>query len=810
MPSVRLERLLASTALVALLATAGNSAALAGSPGKQGLQVAQAATAATVATGAEDNPAKADSDGDSTPAAAAPADSTDDATPAAPAADAPEESQPADASPAASGSDQDSATPAAPAAATPAARGSDQDAAAPAAPAAAAPAASGSDQDSTAPAAATPAASGSDQDSTAPAAATPAASGSDQDAAAPAASGSGQDAAAPAAPAAATPAASATDKDSTTPAAATPVDAKAKDGVAPAQSAASEIDTAIAQQLRTLADGKFDHVISGKKERTSIDAFYAARNYAPLWLTDGKVNARAIAATAYLDQVDTDGLDPADYPVPDFAALTDPRALAEAELKLTASVVTYAHHAAIGRVHWSRVSGDISYEQKAPEPADVLAAMAAAADVGAALDAYEPHYPAYLALKAKLAEIRAGKAASAKTSIANGPTLRVGMNDARVPRLRERLGLPAATDTTYDQTLAEAVKRFQSEHDLKATGTLTAFTVEALNGRVPDRPADIIIANMERWRWMPHDLGKTFVIVNLPDYMLHVMHDGKEVWKTRIVIGKPNLPTPIMSAEMKYITINPTWNVPPSIVAREYMPALQQDPTVLERMGLTVTRNPDGTVHIAQPPGDHNALGRVRFNFPNKFLVYQHDTPDKYLFAYAKRAFSHGCMRVQDPVKYADVLLSLVRPGQGYTEDRIRRMFGNTEQDIQFPSFIPVHLTYQTAFVDDAGNLEFRDDIYGRDKALLAILKSSDERKVADIPIERRENTVRREALAMPDSPLWGGRSFFGGPADGGGGFFSRLFGPPPAPVPQVQRRTRKTKTAQAAHPNREPSRSQQ
>ena len=141
----------------------------------------------------------------------------------------------------------------------------------------------------------------------------------------------------------------------------------------------------------------------------------------------------------------------------------------------------------------------------------------------------------------------------------------------------------------------------------------------------------------------------------------------------------------------------------------------------MDRMGLRVDHNPDGTVHIWQPPGDKNALGRIRFNFPNKFLVYQHDTPDKYMFAYDKRAFSHGCMRVLDPPKYAEVLLSLVRPGDGYTIDRIKKMYGPNEINIDFPTFIPVHLTYQTAFVDDDGKLEFREDIYGRDKALLAI-----------------------------------------------------------------------------------------
>jgi murein L,D-transpeptidase YcbB/YkuD len=546
-----------------------------------------------------------------------------------------------------------------------------------------------------------------------------------------------------------------------------------------------DANAAVTEQLRDLANGKFDRIVGGKKERAATDAFYASRNYAPLWITAGKPNARASSAIAYLGQVGADGLDPADYPVPNLSSLDDPASLAEAELKLSTSVLTYAHHAQVGRVHWTRVSGDIFYDQKAPAPAEVLAAMADAKDIGETLAGYEPSDPAYLALKAKLAELRAGKDEPGAAPIPTGPALKLGMQDERVPQLRERLGIHGGDGTTFDKALAEAVKKFQQDRELKVSGLLTPATVEALNGRAPDRPIDTILANMERWRWMPHDLGKTYVIVNLPDFTLRVMHDGKQVWKTKIVDGKPNMPTPIMSAEMKYITVNPTWNVPPSIVAREYMPVLPQYPSALERIGLSVSTNPDGTVHISQPPGERNALGRLRFNFPNKFLVYQHDTPEKHLFALDKRAFSHGCMRVQDPVKYAEVLLSLVRPRDNYTEDRIRKMFGTSEVDIQFPTFLPVHLTYQTAFVDEDGKLEFRDDVYGRDKALLAILKS-DERKVSDTPVARQENSVRREALAMPDGPMWG---------RGGGNFFSRLFGSPvvqpaPAPAPAARKRS--------------------
>ncbi|MGB8632128.1 MAG: L,D-transpeptidase family protein [Xanthobacteraceae bacterium] len=569
----------------------------------------------------------------------------------------------------------------------------------------------------------------------------------------------------------------------------TPTPAPAANSDQPAAASSVDADTAVAGQLHDLANGRFENIIGDAKERTAVDAFYSGHNYAPLWITDGKPNARAKAAIAYLGQVAADGLDPSDYPVPNFDSLTDPTTLAEAEINLTASVVKYARHAQIGRVHWSRVSGDISYDQSAPDPSEVLSALAGANDVGEALDAYEPHAAGYLALKAKLAEIRAGQRDADKAQIPNGPPLKIGMQDERVPLLRSRLDMADDASTTFDKVLADAVKKFQQAHRLKSTGALDAATVEALNGRQPDRQTDIIIANMERWRWMPHDLGSTYVVVNIPDYTLHVIREGKQVWMTKIVVGKPSTPTPLMTAQMKSITVNPTWNIPQSIAAAEYLPLLQQDPTILQRMGLNVSYNPDGTIHLSQPPGEQNALGQIRFNFPNKFLVYQHDSNQKYLFGKDQRDDSHGCMRVQDPLKYAEVLLSIVRPGEGYTEDRIHRMFGNNEINIQFPTSIPVHLTYQTAFVDDAGRLEFREDIYGRDRALLAVLKGP-EAKVADIPVEHRESTAaaHRPPVALSSSPWggWAGRGY-----GGGFNFFSRLFGgpsAPPAPVPRQHR----------------------
>lgn len=544
------------------------------------------------------------------------------------------------------------------------------------------------------------------------------------------------------------------------PAAAAPAAAPAAPAAAPKEIAATPpapLDP-VAEKLRDLLAGKIERLIDRKIERKPIETFYAARNFAPLWIDSGVASARAKAVIARLQQADSDGLDLSDYPIPDFAAASTPDALAEAEIRLTSTVLTYARHAQIGRVHYSRVSADIDYKLVPPEPAEVLGKMAEAKDAGEALGSYNPPHEGYRLLREKLAEARGRTGDSGPARIAAGPVLKVGMQDARVPLLRERLGLSADEDNkTYDKPLAEAVKKFQRSHDLAGTGTLNGATIDALNGPRRGRDADVIIANMERWRWLPRELGKDYVMVNIPDYTLKVVHKDAVIWRTRVVVGKPSMPTPLLSETMKYITVNPTWNVPPSIVQNEYLPALQQDPTALERIGLKVEYNRDGTVHIFQPPGDRNALGRIRFNFPNKFLVYQHDTPDKYLFAHDKRAYSHGCMRVQDPVKYAQVLLSLELPHEGYTEERIHRMFGSGEKDISFPAPLPVHLTYQTAYVDEAGKLVIREDIYGRDARLLAQLRG-DERRFADIAIEHHQST-RHAPVRMQRPTTF---SFFG------------------------------------------------
>jgi murein L,D-transpeptidase YcbB/YkuD len=504
-------------------------------------------------------------------------------------------------------------------------------------------------------------------------------------------------------------------------------------------------DRAVAEKIRDLLTVKTDKLFANKRERAAVESFYQARHLAPLWLDKGVENGRAHAVITRLKNADADGLDLNDYNTPTFAGLS-PDALAEAELKLTQAVLTYARHLQAGRFPYSRVSLNIELPQAPPDPAEVLAKIGEAANAGTALDDFSPPHEGYRQLKAMLAQMR-GKAAPAK-EIADGPLLKLNakmpMEDPRVPLLRERLGLGGnASDLKYDAKIAEAVKKFQHANELPVTGNLDPRTIKELNGPSHDKQIETVISNMERWRWYPRDLGASSVIVNLPDFSLHVTHNGTQIWTTRIVIGKPEMPTPLLSETMKFITINPTWNVPPSIVNNEYMPWLQRDPAALERMGLRVIYNRDGSVHIYQPPGEANALGRIRFNFPNRFLVYQHDTPDKHMFAHDVRAYSHGCMRVQDPAKYAEVLLNIARPNENWTADKIKRMFGTGEQDIQLPAQIWVLLTYQNAFVDEAGKLQIRRDIYNIDSRTLAAIKT--ERGMIEPPQERKRE---QEAVA--------------------------------------------------------------
>jgi L,D-transpeptidase YcbB len=561
-------------------------------------------------------------------------------------------------------------------------------------------------------------------------------------------------------------------------------------------------DQPVADKLREMLSAKSLRYFDRKTERTAVEKFYTAREFAPLWTQGGTLTASGKGVIARLKDAASEGLNASDYPLPDFAVATTPDSLAEAELKLSAGVLDYARQAQSGRMHWSQVSGDIQYPEHPTDATEVLANVTGANDASAALAGYNPPHKLYRELKAKLAELR-GQGNGPVIQIAEGPALKftparkkqpaVEMEDARVPELRAKLGITEnAHDTRYDARVAEAVRRFQEGAELKPTGILDDRTVNALNSPKRDRQIDTVIVNMERLRWLPRQLGapslgNAYVILNIPDFTLRVMQNGAPLWTTKVVTGKPGThATPMLTETMKFITVNPTWNVPPSIIYNEYLPALQQDPTVLDRMGLRLERARDGSIHISQPPGEANALGRIRFNFPNKFLVYQHDTPDKHLFAKEERAFSHGCMRVQNPDHYAATLLNITMPNEHYTPEKIRSMYGRSEIDIKFPTPIPVNITYQTAFVDDAGKLQLRKDLYGRDAAMLALLRNSRNRDLENVVAHSQPNYARPTGNLPTGVNFASDNSYYSSGYSSGPSFFERLFGPPtpPAPIP--------------------------
>jgi murein L,D-transpeptidase YcbB/YkuD len=474
-----------------------------------------------------------------------------------------------------------------------------------------------------------------------------------------------------------------------------------------------------ASKLQELVIGSLSSFVDRKPEQAAAESFYQARNYQPIWTGSPEALKRAEGAIAFLRNVRSEGLEPRDYPTPDLSGNLSEEQAAKAELQLTGAILRYARHASSGRVSYTRVSASILYPDHAADPAEVLNKVASAQDMNAVLQSFEPQQPGFVALKAALAK---------------------------------ELAAPQ-DDATLENR--EAFKKHRGKD---------------ANERSRKNAADTIIANMERWRWLSRDLGEAHVVVNVPDFTLTVYKDRAPVWHTKIVVGKPgNLATPLLSETMKYLTINPTWNVPPSIIRNEYLPALERDPSALERVGLRVSNNPDGSLRVYQPPGERNALGRIRFNFPNQFLVYQHDTPDKKLFARDSRAFSHGCMRVQDPEKYAEVLLSLSQPGENFTIARIRSLYGDQERTINLKQPVPVHVTYQTAFVDKQGELNFRPDIYGLDSATLKLMRN-DERMIADTPIARPQNASSKPVMArLPERE---DREWQGQYQSRGGGWF--------------------------------------
>ncbi len=345
------------------------------------------------------------------------------------------------------------------------------------------------------------------------------------------------------------------------------------------------------------------------------------------------------------------GLDPASYATPHFENrhYDDPAALAEADVAFTRAVARFVVHVASGSIVPTDISRLITLNPERPDVGEALWRLTQASSVADVIAEYEPPQPQYQLLKAKLAELQALGPDSERIVVPEGKLLKPGMSDDRVALLRQRLKVEAAPETAadlYDDALVEAVRTFQQERDLSVDGIVGPSTLAVLNGRSREEDIAAIVANLERWRWMPRDLGKFHVIVNVPEFVARVVDDGSVVHETRVVVGKPTNRTPTFSNMIRFLIVNPYWNVPVSIVRNELLPeARAAQGGYFARHGYEVFANIGGrmrqvspgsvnwyavganSVRIRQVPGDHNALGRIKFMFPNQHSVYMHDTP---------------------------------------------------------------------------------------------------------------------------------------------------------------------------------------
>ena len=447
-----------------------------------------------------------------------------------------------------------------------------------------------------------------------------------------------------------------------------------------------------------------------RKLRAAIVSFYTARNFAPLWSHNGQWSAQAHAALGRVERAGEDGLDLGTMPRPDLGP--DAANLAENELMLTDLVAHYAAQAMGSRIDPLEISKLITAKPTEPDFADILNHVAAAEDAGSLLQGVNPPQKGYADLRNKLAELRREARPMVQTPIPTGPVLKVGMKDPRVPLIRERFGLSiepniAGQDIVYDTRVAAAVADFQSSNGLPPSGTLTPRTIAALSGGEPERLESELIANMEIWRWVPRDMGHDRIEVNLTEFAARLYRDDKPVYLTKVVVGKPTTPTPVFSNRMQFLIVNPYWNVPLSIVKKEMMPKLAEEPDYFAKHGYQLVQHGHVT-YVRQPPGDANALGRIKFMFPNEHSVYMHDTPSKSFFARTVRAFSHGCVRVDQPFRFAEAVL-----GHGWSEDKVRKLIGGQERTINLPETLPIHMMYFTTNVDENGKLQVRDDLYG-------------------------------------------------------------------------------------------------
>lgn len=488
--------------------------------------------------------------------------------------------------------------------------------------------------------------------------------------------------------------------------------------------------------------------LEGDETKEAVIDFYRGRRHESLWTKGKGLSVQGEALIKQVRSAPDHGLKQEDYLPHAYltqnGGLSDWPAQHEVELDLTLAYLALADDLASGAVDPMSTGSEIYLQPKHLSVEDLLERLDEAKSIPALMASFAPKDPSYAKLQEKLKQYRQLAARKSYTRVPSGKTLRKGDVDARVPALKRRLseegfykGSLDDTDQHYDGDVVEAVKAFQRANGLSADGVAGRNTFTTLNISLEQRVRQIE-ANLERLRWYDYQATGSFVDVNIADQTLKVVRNGLTIHQTRVVVGKPKYKTPIFSHAISYAEVNPTWTIPRSIALKTYLPMLQRDPTEVMRRGIRVfhgNREIDprsiiwSTVKprffnftLQQRPGRNNALGGVKYMFPNRHAIYLHDTPSKHLFSRSGRAFSHGCIRVENPFDFGDLLFK----DEGWDKDRLMKLRSKSTnpQRINLSNKVPVHLRYFTAFVDAADTVQFRFDIYGNDARLIEALET--------------------------------------------------------------------------------------
>jgi L,D-transpeptidase YcbB len=475
---------------------------------------------------------------------------------------------------------------------------------------------------------------------------------------------------------------------------------------------------------------------------STVQSFYRARDYRLTWVAGGRLSAPAEGVARIVARASTEGLDGRRYRIdlapPAVAAAFNgaPASDADAVQDVQLTYVFLKYAADLNGCFDPKAAGPFWLTQpRSRELASWLEQALQSGETREAFAALSPSHPVYQGLKTALGRYRRIERDGGWDFLPSRQALRRSRRGPMAAPLRKRLAAEgdlvpaaAASGDVYDAALADAVKRFQRRHGLAPSGVVDADTLAELNVPVEVRIRQIEL-NLERWRWLPGELGRRYVVVNVPSFQL-AAYDGERAALTmKVVTGKPDSPTPVLGNDMTTVVFSPYWNVPSTIAEDEIIPAVLRDPRYLQRHHLELVSGERrvgpaalrrGDVQIRQRPGASNALGLVKFVFPNAFCVYLHDTPDDALFARTPRAFSHGCIRVEQPMALARWVLSGLRQ---WTPAAIAAaMRGGRERSLALPEPIPVYVTYETVGLGEDGTVFFWPDVYGHDRAQLPFL----------------------------------------------------------------------------------------